>query len=84
MALTGAEVKVVERCAGIDGTWGYRKENYEMARKVAAPMAEAIAAGGSVVAGDCHLAGTAITQETGHVAVHPIQILARAYGLGQE
>lgn len=84
MALTGAEVNVVERCAGIDGTWGYRKENYELAREVAQPMAEAIKAAGAVVAGDCHLAGTAITQETGRVAVHPIQILARAYGLTQD
>ena len=29
MALTGARVTVVDKCSGIDGTWGYRPENYE-------------------------------------------------------
>ena len=33
MALTGAEVTMVERCSAIDGTWGLRAENVEMARE---------------------------------------------------
>ena len=48
---------LVQRCSGIDGTWGYRAENYELARKVAAPLGREIeAAGNAVVCGDCHLA----------------------------
>lgn len=83
LKLTGAEVTVVAECSAIDGTWGYRAANYEASRKVARKMADAIGrAGNEVVAGDCHLANGAIRQETGQQAVHPMQILARAYGIG--
>ena len=34
-----------------------------------------------LVAGDCHLANTAIREATQKVPVHPVQVLARAYGL---
>ncbi|MBI4730144.1 MAG: 4Fe-4S dicluster domain-containing protein [Acidobacteria bacterium] len=82
MALTGARVSVVDGCSGIDGMWGYRVENVEMARAVAAPLAKAIEkAGGAVVAGDCHLANGAIEEETGRRPLHPVQIIARAYGI---
>lgn len=93
LQLTGATVTVVQKCSGVDGTWGYRAENYELARQVAQPLGEAVrtqvgaAAGAGVshlVAGDCHLANGAITQETGQVPVHPVQVLARAYGIAPE
>jgi Fe-S oxidoreductase len=82
MALTGAKVTVVERCSGIDGTWGYRKEHYAMAKEVIKPLLRAIdAAPGEEICGDCHLANTAIREETGTVPLHPVQFLARAYGI---
>jgi Fe-S oxidoreductase len=85
MQLTGAHVTVVDECSGIDGTWGYRAEHYELARKVAQPMARAIQKDGAeVVAGDCHLANGSILQETGRTAVHPVQVLARAYGIPED
>jgi glycerol-3-phosphate dehydrogenase subunit C len=85
MALTGAAVSVVERCAAIDGTWGLRAENVEMARRVARPLMDAVdSAGTDLVAGDCHLANTAITEGTGKNPVHPLQVLARAYGIEEE
>jgi hypothetical protein len=34
-----------------------------------------------LVAGDCQLANTAIREATTKVPVHPIQVLAHAYGL---
>jgi hypothetical protein len=37
-----------------------------------------------VVTGDCHLANGAIVQETGKRPMHPIQFLARAYGIPEE
>ena len=40
--------------------------------------------GGDVVAGDCHLANTAITELTGRIPQHPLQIVARAYGIPVE
>ena len=82
MALTGAEVNVVERCSAIDGTWGLRAENVDMARKIARPLMEAVrSAGSELVTGDCHLANTAIREATNRVPVHPVQVLARAYGI---
>jgi Fe-S oxidoreductase len=85
MALTGAKVTVIDRCSGIDGTWGYRTENYELARKVARPLVREInAANADAVCGDCHLANTAILQETGIKPTNPLGLVARAYGLDTE
>jgi Fe-S oxidoreductase len=88
MKLTGTKITLVNKCSGIDGTWGYRADNYELARKVAAPLAAAIEAAApdeaDVVTGDCHLANGAITQETGKRPLHPIQFMARAYGIPEE
>ena len=85
MALTGATVTVVDKCSAIDGTWGYRAENYELARKVAQAMKRGIEkAGSQLVAGDCHLANSAIEQETGQTPIHPVQVVARAYGIPEE
>ena len=82
MELTGARVRAVERCSAIDGTWGLRAENVEIAKRTARPLMDAIKnSRAPVVAGDCHLANTAIREETGKVPVHPVQVLARAYGL---
>ncbi|MEY4031434.1 MAG: hypothetical protein RL573_345, partial [Actinomycetota bacterium] len=39
------------------------------------------AADSTVVAGDCHLANTAIDEQTNAGAVHPLNIVARAYGI---
>ena len=83
--LTGTKVTLVQKCSGIDGTWGLRSENYELARKVAKPLAEALERSeADVVVGDCHLANGAIIQETGKVPLHPLQFLARAYGIPEE
>src|SRR5262245_57816394 len=59
MALTGARIEVVERCSAIDGTWGLRAENVEMARTIARPLMDAMReADTDLVTGDCHLANT--------------------------
>ncbi len=85
LKLTGTKVSLANKCSGIDGTWGLRSENYEMARKVAQPLKAAIdKADAEVIAGDCHLANGAINQETGRVVRHPLQQLARAYGIPPE
>ncbi len=82
LKVAGIKCDLVQRCSGIDGTWGYRAENYELARKVAAPLAREIkAADNEVVCGDCHLANGAIFEETGTKALHPMELLARAYGI---
>jgi Fe-S oxidoreductase len=85
MRLTGAKVQMVERCSAIDGTWGLRVENVEMARQVAKPLMETIReAETELVAGDCQLSNTAIAEGAGRRPLHPLQVLARAYGLPEE
>ena len=82
MALTGAKVQMVERCSAIDGTWGLRAENVEMAKKIAKPLMEQIAkSDAELVAGDCHLSNGAILEDTGRKPIHPLEVLARAYGI---
>jgi Fe-S oxidoreductase len=83
--LTGATVSVVQQCSGMDGMWGLRAEN----AAISVPMAERLGAeitrdGGDVVAGDCHLANTAIAEQVGRRPVHPLQLVARAYGIRPE
>ncbi|MDH3707310.1 MAG: heterodisulfide reductase-related iron-sulfur binding cluster [Acidimicrobiia bacterium] len=85
MKLTGSKIKVVAECSGIDGTWGLRAENVEASRGVAKKMADAIdKADGELVTGDCSLANGGIVLETGRVPVHPLQMVARAYGIDPE
>jgi Fe-S oxidoreductase len=85
MKLTGARIKLVQQCSGIDGMWGLRAENAALSIPIAQKLAaELERAGGDVVAGDCHLANTAITEQTGRVPQHPLQVIARAYGIPPE
>ena len=85
MKLTGAKVKLVQQCSGIDGMWGLRAENDEISIPIAKKLAEQIGrAGGDVVTGDCNLANTAIAEQTGTTPTHPIQLIARAYGIPQD
>lgn len=85
MKLTGTKITLVAECSAIDGTWGLREQHYEASRKVAKKMGDAIdKADNEVVAGDCHLANMSIKQETGRTSVHPLQVVARAYGIPEE
>jgi Fe-S oxidoreductase len=82
LRLTGAEVTLIERCSAVDGTWGFKREYYELSMKVAEPLfREVRESGPDRVATDCPLAGLQIAQGTGLTPRHPIQILAEAYGL---
>ncbi len=85
MKLTGARVNVVRKCSGVVGAFGLRAGNEAIAVPIAERLGEVIAAsGGDAVAGDCHLANTAIAEQTGLVPSHPIQVVARAYGIPAE
>src|SRR5215475_12475147 len=82
LRLTGAAVETIERCSAVDGTWGMKKEFFELSMKVAEPLFKGIeAAAPDRVATDCPLAALQINQGTGRSAQHPIRILADAYGL---
>jgi Fe-S oxidoreductase len=85
MRLTGATVHLVQQCAGLDGMWGLRAGNEDISVPIAKRLgAEIDAAGGDIVAGDCHLANTVIVEQTGRRPRHPLQVMARAYGIATE
>jgi Fe-S oxidoreductase len=79
-AIPGASVDVVERCSAVDGTWGFKKEYYELSMKLAKPLFEAVTSGAPVAATDCPLAALQIAQGTGRKPKHPVEVLAAAYG----
>jgi glycerol-3-phosphate dehydrogenase subunit C len=82
MKLTGAKVHVIERCTGHDGSFGVKKEFYELSVKVGRKaFGEAERGEAEVVSSDCPLSGLALTQATGKRSLHPIEIIQRAYGM---
>src|ERR1700676_2231144 len=90
--LPDSEIAVIERCSGHGGSWGAMKENFDVALKVGKPVArQAIKNGKAFLASECPLAATHILQGMEALngeatapaeAFHPIELMARAYGLG--
>ncbi|HEY5663653.1 MAG TPA: heterodisulfide reductase-related iron-sulfur binding cluster [Ilumatobacter sp.] len=82
MELIGAEVVVVDGASGSESWWGLRADQEQRALLLAARFAERLTrAGGDAVAADGGLTRLAIAEQTGEAAWHPIQLIARAYGL---
>lgn len=80
--LPGTEVELVEKCSAFDGTWGMKKEFYQLSLKYAGKLNCALAeAAPARIASDCALAGLNVIKGLGRAPVHPIQILRDAYGL---
>ena len=85
MRLTGATIRLVQHCGGVDGQLGWRASADHNARPIGAKLGLLIErSGGEVVAGDCHLTNVVIDEHTGTTPVHPLQVLARAYGIAEE
>ena len=84
-------IEVIERCSGHGGSWGVKKENFEVALKVGRPVArKAAEAGMAHVASECPLAGAHIAQGVGKLdgagkepaeTWHPVELFARACGV---
>ncbi len=69
-------------CCGIAGTYGLKKEKYEIAMAVGSRLFNDITATGSDLAAcDSETCRWQIAHGTGVTAVHPIELLYRAYGL---
>ena len=78
----GAEVTMVDKCCGVDGTWGLKKQYFEESFKIAEPALTAFKnAQPATVVTDCPLAAIQIEQGTGLKPRHPIEVLATSYGL---
>jgi glycerol-3-phosphate dehydrogenase subunit C len=86
LRLAGAQVVFIDKgCSGHDGTWAMKKEYFELAQRVARGLHRGVKeSGADVVATDCSLAGLQIRQGTARVTLHPIEVLAKAYGIEEE
>ena len=86
-----ADLKVIERCSGHGGSWGVLRDNFPVALKIGKPVArQAKDSAKTYVASECPLAGEHILQGIERLdgakrpvehAPHPIELMARAYGL---
>ncbi|MGH9831134.1 MAG: Fe-S oxidoreductase, partial [Blastocatellia bacterium] len=82
MKAAGAEVELIEKCSAVDGTWGMKKEYYQLSMKVAKPLFDKIEdIRPELTVSDCPLAGMQIENGTGRKVLHPIQVVHMAYGL---
>lgn len=82
MRLTGARVEVVQQCSGIDGIWGLRAANDDVAMKMGAKFVARVGrSNADLVAGDCSLSNAVVEAHTGTAPLHPIEVMARAYGI---
>ncbi|MBI2461220.1 MAG: 4Fe-4S dicluster domain-containing protein [Candidatus Rokubacteria bacterium] len=80
--IPGARVGLVERCSGMDGTWGMKREFYGLSLRVAEPLLRELReARADQIATDCPLSALQIAQGLGSRPLHPVQLLARAYGI---
>jgi glycerol-3-phosphate dehydrogenase subunit C len=86
LRLAAAEVVFIDKgCSGHDGTWAMKKEYFDLAQKVARGLHKGVKESqADIVATDCSLAGMQITQGTGRKTIHPVEVLARAYGLDSD
>ena len=82
--LPETEVRIIERCSAVDGTWGMKAAFYEEGARYGKRLARAVADSDGeqeLVLSDCSLAALRIYKENGVRARHPVQALAEAYGL---
>jgi Fe-S oxidoreductase len=83
--IPNTSVYLIERCAAIDGTWGLKRQYFDLSLKVAEPLLREIRDGRpDLIVSDCSLAGLQIQQGMSQKPLHPIQVLERAYGLEGE
>ena len=80
--IPGVEIETVDRCSGMDGTWGMKQQYFDESLKVARQIFRRVEDyAPDRVASDCALAGLQIHQGTGRRSVHPIELMREAYGL---
>jgi glycerol-3-phosphate dehydrogenase subunit C len=74
-------------CCGIAGTDGYKAEKYDISMAVGKPLFNFISndmENSPVVICDSETCRWQITHATGKPAVHPVEVLAKSYGLSVE
>ena len=83
--IPGLDLKVLEqKCCGISGTFGFKKENYAISQKIGSQLYESIyAANPEVVITDCETCKWQIEGACGIPVFNPISILVQALDIEQ-
>ena len=83
--IPGLDLKVLEqKCCGISGTFGFKKENYAISQKIGSQLYERIyAANLEVVITDCETCKWQIERACGIPVFNPISILVQALDIEQ-
>ncbi len=84
--IPGLQVELIEKgCSGMAGTWGIKSKNYDESLKIGFGLMNEVR-DSTIVAGttECSTCKIQMEQGTAKPTVHPIKILAKAYGLMPE
>lgn len=80
--LPGGTVRLVDRCSAHDGTWSMKTEWFDLSMKTAQKFFDEMSEGRpDWIVSDCPLAGLQLEKGMGRKGLHPVQVLAHAYGL---
>lgn len=83
--LTGARIDLIRKSAGASSVWHLRADHDAIAVPRSERLGELVEqARADIVAGDCALANSEIAQRSSRPVVHPVQVLARAYGIAED
>jgi Fe-S oxidoreductase len=73
-------VELLERCTGMDGTWGFKREFFAESLKIARPLLRDLdELRPAVIVSDCPLAALQLEQQRGQRVYHPVEALDAAY-----
>ena len=73
-------VELLERCTGMDGTWGFKREFYDDSLHVVRPLLRDLDdLSPDVIVSDCPLAALQLEQQRGQRVYHPVEALDAAY-----
>ena len=82
--IPGAQVSRMQCCSGHDGSWSVKTENFEASMKVGKPLFKFMNVEDVCTVTDCPLSAVQVEQGTGKKPLHPIVVMAHAYGLDVE
>ncbi len=75
-------VEIEDTCCGMAGTFGFKKQNYDLSLRIGKTLFENIrSAQPDVITTGCGTCNVQIKQGVGQEVIHPIKILRDAYGL---
>jgi FAD/FMN-containing dehydrogenase/Fe-S oxidoreductase len=84
--IPGLKVERLEKgCSGMAGTYGLQRDNYRRSLRAGLPLINAVRTGGFVAGTtECSTCKLQMEQSTSKPTIHPVKIVALAYGLMPE